>query len=350
MTEKKEVKFKPGVSVDVGTSFLVVVRQQEDGTFVNKYHRNCLFPMDINDESADLLERSSYFFIKTDDKYYIIGEDGISLVSAIGSGKVIRPMQEGILNASLRESSDLLFYIIKSLVGAPIIPNEPLRFTIPANSIDKDNDNLFHQKVLEGFFTKLGFSAKPVNEAMAVIYDCNPKMKLDGNEIPFTGIGVSCGSGMWNVAMSFKGLSLMEFSCAKAGDHLDQQVEKATGVAISKIVRIKEKHLDLDKIDGNDRVQVALGIYYNEMIDRMVHHIANRFKDKSSDMEGEIEIVVAGGSSMPNGFCNRLEQSIKKSNMPFKIYGVRHAVDPFYSVGNGACIRARSDYEKMKKQ
>ena len=113
MTEKKEVKFKPGVSVDVGTSFLVVVRQQEDGTFVNKYHRNCLFPMDINDESADLLERSSYFFIKTDDKYYIIGEDGISLVSAIGSGKVIRPMQEGILNASLRESSDLLFYIIK---------------------------------------------------------------------------------------------------------------------------------------------------------------------------------------------------------------------------------------------
>ena len=83
---KKEVKFKPGVGVDVGTSFIVVVRQMEDGTFVNKFHRNCLFQMDINDESSDLLERSNYFFIKTNDKYYVCGEDAISLVNAIGKG------------------------------------------------------------------------------------------------------------------------------------------------------------------------------------------------------------------------------------------------------------------------
>ena len=351
MTEKKEVvEFKPGVSVDVGPSFLVVSRQTTDGAFVNKVHRNCLFPMEITDESADLLERSSYFFIKSDNFYYIIGEDAISVVSAIGSGKVIRPMQDGLINANLQNANDLLFYIIKALVGDPIIPNEPLRYTVPSNSIDKDNDNLFHQKVLEGFFTKLGYNAKPIPEAMAVVYDCNPKMKLDGAEIPFTGIAISTGAGMWNISMAFKGLSLVEFSCTKSGDFLDQQVEKATGVSLNKIVRIKEKILNLDKIDVSDRVQVALGVYYDEMINRMVHHISNKFKDKSSEIEGEIEIVVAGGSSMPLGFCNRLEAVIKESNIPFKIYRVRHSNTPFYSVANGACIRARGDYEKSLKK
>ena len=51
--EKKEVKFKPGVGIDIGTSFIVSVRQKEDGTFVNKFHRNCLFPLDITEESTD---------------------------------------------------------------------------------------------------------------------------------------------------------------------------------------------------------------------------------------------------------------------------------------------------------
>jgi hypothetical protein len=100
MTEQKEVKeaeFNPGVSVDVGTSFLVVSRQKKDGTFVNKVHRNCLFPMEITDESADLLERSNYFFIKADNHYYIIGDDALSIVNAIGKGNVIRPMANGIL-------------------------------------------------------------------------------------------------------------------------------------------------------------------------------------------------------------------------------------------------------------
>ena len=59
MSDKVEKKMKPGLGVDVGTAFLVVTRQAEDGTFVSKTHRNCLFPMEITDESTDLLERSN---------------------------------------------------------------------------------------------------------------------------------------------------------------------------------------------------------------------------------------------------------------------------------------------------
>ena len=96
--EDKSTKFKPGVGVDVGTSNIVVARQTEDGTFTNRFHRDMLYPLDISDESADLLDRSDYLYVKVSDKYYIVGEDALRLVNAIGKGEVVRPMKDGILN------------------------------------------------------------------------------------------------------------------------------------------------------------------------------------------------------------------------------------------------------------
>lgn len=350
MTEKKEVKFKPGVGVDIGTANIVVVRQTMDGTFVNKFHRNMLFPLDINDESADLLERSNYFFVKVEDKYYVIGEDALNLVNAIGKGSVIRPMEEGILNPSLKESSELLFYIIKAILGNPIVPNEPLRFTVPADPIDKNVNNLFHQKLLDNFFTKLGFSSKAVNEAMCIVYDCNPVMKSEGVESPLTGIATSWGAGMVNTCLAFKGLSLVEFSCTRSGDYIDEQTEKVTGISRSKIVKIKEKKLDLGNVDMSDRIQAALSIFYDETIERIVSNISKEFIAKSSEMDGEVEWVVAGGTSMAKGFDKRLEEMVKKSKIPFKFHRVRHSETPFYSVGQGACIRAQADYAKEQRK
>ena len=346
---KKEVKMKPGVSVDVGTSFICTTRCTEENVFINRFHRNALYEMDITDESADLLERSNYFFIKTQDKYYVLGEDSISLVNAIGKGNIIRPMKDGLLSPNLTNASDLLFQIIKTVVGNPIVPNESLRYTVPAASVDIDNNNLFHQTVLGSFFTKMGYSAKPVNEAMCVIYDCNPIMKNSEGEVPLTGIGISFGAGMVNVSASFKGLSLAEFSCTKSGDNIDEQVEKVCGVSRNKIVKIKEKKLDLNNVDASDRIQTALSIYYDEMISRVVHHIVNKFKDLGSEMDGEIEIVIAGGTSKVPGMVDRFEAAIKKSNMPFKIYGVRKANDVFFSVSQGAVIRAISDAQRLQK-
>jgi hypothetical protein len=306
-----------------------------------------LYPLEVSEESKDLLDRSDYLFVKVEDKYYIVGEDALKLVNAIGKGEVIRPMKDGILNPSLKESSELLFYIIKAVVGKPIVENEPLRFSVPANPVDQNLDNLFHQMILKNFFSQLGYDSKPVNEAMAVAYDCNPIMKSeDDGDVNLSGISVSCGGGMWNLSLCYKGLSLVEFSCTKSGDNLDQQASQVTGIATSKVIKIKEKKLDLNNVDMSDRVQSALSIYYDEMIDRMVHHIANEFKEKSSEMEGQIEIVVAGGTSMAPGFCERLKKSINQSDFPFEVYDVRHSKTPFYSVSQGACIRAQADYKK----
>ncbi|TRZ80212.1 hypothetical protein D4R86_04745, partial [bacterium] len=59
-----ETEYNPGVGVDVGTSNIVVARQKKDGTFVNRFHRDMLYPLDVSDEAADLLERSDYLYVK----------------------------------------------------------------------------------------------------------------------------------------------------------------------------------------------------------------------------------------------------------------------------------------------
>jgi len=346
---QNEKKYKPGVGVDVGTSNIVVARQTEDGTFVNRFHRDMLYPLDVSEEAVDLLDRSDYLYVKVGKKYYIVGEDALRLVNAIGRGEVVRPMQDGILNPNLKESSELLFYIIKAVVGDPIVPNEPLRFSVPANPVDRDLDNKFHEMVLKSFFTQMGYDAKPVNEAMCVAYDCAPMAKTDEGDMPLTGIAISCGGGMTNVALCLKGMNLNAFSITKSGDYIDEQASKVTGVQASKVIKQKEKNLDLGSFDMSDRVLAALRIYYQETINRIIHHMTTEFKSTNAEVDGEIEIVIAGGTSMPKGYCDMFKECLEDSEFPFDVWQVRHSKSPFYSVSQGSCIRAQADFRKKNK-
>ena len=345
---EEKLEYLPGCGVDIGTSNIVIARRTKDGTFVNRFHRNMLYPLDVTDEAADLLEKSSYLYVKVGNKYFVVGEDALTLVNAIGEGEVVRPMKDGILNPSLKESTELLFYIIKAVVGDPIIKNEPLRFSLPANPVDSDMNNKFHEMILQNFFDRMGYNAKPVNEAMCIAYDCNPILKGD-KDVSLSGITVSSGGGMTNVALCYKGLPLQEFSITKSGDYVDEQAANVSGVKKSKIVKLKENQLDLLKVDFSDRILSALGVYYDEMMERVIYNISKKFSNTKSDLDGQIEIVIAGGSSMPNGFCQKFEEKIRKNtDFPFDVYRVRHSKTPFYSVSQGACIRSQADYAKNK--
>jgi actin-like ATPase involved in cell morphogenesis len=346
----EKTEFKPGIGVDIGTANIVVSKMDKDGNFINRYHRNMLYPLDVSDEAADLLDKSNYLYVKVDNKFFVVGDDALSLVNALGKGEVIRPMAKGLLNPSLKEASELLFYIIKAVVGEPNIPQEPLRFSIPANAVNSDIDNLFHKMVLTNFFKAIGFSPKPVNEAMAVAYDSNPKIKEEDKEIPLSGVALSAGAGMTNLASCFKGLELNSFSIVNSGDYIDEQVSKVTGVAKSKITKRKEKELDLTKHEHSDRVLSALNIYYGEYVSRISHLIAKEFTKLGSEIQGAAEIVVAGGTSMPKGFCKLFEDSLAETELPFKIWRVRAATSPFFAVSNGCCLRALSDYKKVQKK
>jgi hypothetical protein len=343
-----DTEFLPGVGIDVGTANIVVSRRDKDGNFVNMTHRNMLYELDGNDESAELLKRGGYLYAEFDNKYFVIGKDALDLVNALGTGEVVRPMKDGLLNPELKKSQELLFHIIYAILGDPIVENEPVRFSVPANPVDDSTmNNLFHQMVLQQYLTGVGYAAEPLNEAMGIIYDQNPVLKSeDEGDVPLTGWSVSMGGGMMNIAGSFKGLAICEFSVTKCGDYIDQSAAKIAGLPVSRITKLKETKLDLDKVDMSDRALFALSVYYDEVITRAVRYMGRELAKTNRSIEGQCEIVVAGGTSLIPGVVNKFKVCIEKEELPFEVYNVRNADEPFYSVAQGMCLRAASDYSK----
>ena len=345
MSEKKDLV--PGVGLDIGTANIVVSRRDSDGNFVNTTHRNMLFEMDESDESTDLLTRGNYLYARCDGKFYVIGKDALSLVNALGHGEVMRPMKDGLLNPQLKRSQELLFHIIRALLGTPVEKGEYLRFSVPANPVDApDKNNVFHQMILQKFIEGIGYTTAGLNEGMAVIYDCGPVMRTDDGDVELTGFGISMGGGMFNIAGAYKGLPVCEFSVTKSGDYIDQQASIVTGVPVSKVTKIKETKLDLANVDFSDRVLAALSIYYDETISRAVTNIRAELKKTDRDFEGPCEIVIAGGTSLIPGVTDRFKKVVAREPLPFAVLDVRLSKAPFYSVAQGLCLRATADRKK----
>lgn len=346
---KEKHQFLPGVGLDVGTANIVVSRQLEDGGFLNTTCRNMLFEIPVSDESSDLLDRGGYLYAKCGDKYFVIGKDALALVNALGKGEVVRPMRDGLLNPDLKQSQELLFHIIKALVGAPVVENEPIRFSVPANPVNEPGkNNVFHQMIIQQFLSSNGFNANPLNEGLGVVYDANPVMETEDGRVQLTGFGISMGGGMFNVAGAYKGLSVCEFSVTKSGDYIDQQASSVTGVPVSKVTKYKETKLDLNKVDYSDRLAAALSIYYDDTITRAIANIRTELRKSQREFDGPCEIILAGGTSMIPGVADRFKSILSREELPFEVLNVRMSGNPFYAVAQGMCLRARSDYEKGK--
>ena len=51
----------------------------------------------------------------------------------------------------------------------------------------------------------------------------------------YTGIGISCGGGLCNVAMAYLSAPIVTFSVAKAGDYIDARAASVTGERANRI-------------------------------------------------------------------------------------------------------------------
>jgi len=343
-----ENTLNPGVGVDVGTANLCVCRQHPDGTFAVRHYRNMLFEMEATEEANDLLSRSKYLYVKSEGRYYIVGEDALKLVNALGHGDIIRPMQDGLMNPNLKRAQHLLNYILEAVLGKPLAEGETLRFSVPGNPVDKpETNNLFHQMVLSEFFKRQGYSPKPINEALANLYSESPTMEVEGEpDYQLTGYSMSFGGGMANSCVALRGMSVVDFSTTKCGDFIDKQVSLVTGTPVARVIRAKERDLDLNNVDSSNPVMQALSIYYDEMIQRVVRNVGKELVKSSHSFDGALEVVVCGGTAMAPGFIERVKRALDAADLGFKIKGVHLSTSPFYSVSQGACLAALSDAEK----
>jgi len=346
MTEevKSETKKKGEpvcIGLDCGTMNLVCARSDSD---VVNITRNVFLPLDIDEEIPEL---SDIGFVRSDDgELFILGSDAFKYANIFGK-EVSRPMEKGLISPKEIAAIDVLTLMVKDLIG-DVKPKEAYcSYSVPAEAIDEGRSITYHENVFARILKSLGVNYTSVNEAMAIIYSECAKEK-------FSGIGISFGAGMANVAVAYKGIKALTFSTARAGDWIDNEAAASLGMVPNRVTSIKEKYMQLSgevsiKNKKTKRVLEALYYYHKALIDYTVKKIIKEFTDKVDiEVDEAIPIVISGGTSLPKGFAQLFKDVISGYDLPFELSEIRRASNPLTAVANGLLIRTMSDVRGMK--
>ncbi|ODS34278.1 MAG: hypothetical protein SCARUB_00537 [Candidatus Scalindua rubra] len=334
-----EKKIMQGKGVDIGTAFVKCAARKGD-SIIFRNQRNAFFEVEFTDFTKKMLDNSVVRYIQKEGKLYVVGDEALKFAN-IFHKEARRPLSRGIISPTESEALPMIELLIKSIVDKPSIEGEIAYYSVPGEPLDADFNVIYHEKILHGFLTKLGYTPKAINESHAIILS-----ELADED--FTGIGLSFGGGMVNVCLSYISVPIFKFSVTKSGDWIDQQVAMAVNETASRISAIKESSLDLNKGDGLTKFESALSIYYNHLIEYVIENIKDVFEktEKKPRIDKPISIILAGGTSLPKGFADRFKRILYQLKFPLKIGSIRMASQPVRSVAKGALVAARADEEK----
>ena len=333
------------IGYDVGTFNLVCCKRNGKGEFNCKRQVNAFLSIPLeNDFVFNMMETAGVALIKREDvkMAYAVGERAVDMAYAMTQLELKRPMKDGCINPKEQDAFEIMKIMLHSLLDNVEKDKEILCYCIPANAINQETDADYHRKVVEAMFKAFksdkGFTvdARPINEGMALVYsELKDKM--------FTGIGVSCGAGMVNVAFSLFGAPVFTFALVNSGDWIDKMAAKATGETIAFINKTKMK-IDLTK-EPNNLVERAIRTQYELMIEKTVIGIKNGLegnKEKNAKLDAPVDFVVAGGTSSPPGFKELFEKLLREAKLPVQIGSVIKPADPLYAVARGCLIAAEN--------
>lgn len=333
------------IGYDCGTYNLVCCRRNAEKNLVYKKEVNAFVEMALeNDFMFNVMKKAGVPLIHREDLNvaYALGEAAINIAYTMNKVDLRRPMENGCVNPHEHDAFQLMNIMIHSMLGEIESDNELLYYSVPANAINAETDADYHRKLLEAIFKAyksekgFGINARPINEGMALIY-------AELEEKMFTGIGISCGAGMVNVAHALFGAEVFTFSLVNSGDWIDKQAAKASGETIAYIN--KEKHkIDLNK-EPTTLVERAIKAQYELMIEKTITGLKQGLEDNkrtSARMDQAIDIVVSGGSASPPGFDKLFENLVRNAKLPIEIGSVIRPNDCLLSVARGALFAAEN--------
>jgi hypothetical protein len=340
------------VGCDVGTMFFQVAEKAEDNSIKTQIVRNAFVEFAATEDTEETLKRNNWNYIKDGTHFFVAGEDAIKVAKMFpGKVELRRPLQDGVLNKGEDKKILVLDQIIEKTVGKAPDDKSVVTTCVSSPSVDGAADSEFHKRRLEALFKSRGWNVKIIEEALAVVLSERPIIvEADGTEAAYSGIGISFGAGRVNCVLAYKGVQVIGMSAARSGDWIDKQVSNDTGVALSQVTAYKETKLDFDNIDLDSDIGFALDAYYGAMIKYVFDLFAKKFQEVKSQFDAPLDVVVAGGTSMPPGFVNKVKAVIHGMGLPFKIKDVRHARDPRNSVVEGCLAHAIVSQKKIEKE
>ncbi len=327
-----EQEYTQPLGLDIGTSRIVVARSAEK-KYVYESQLNAFLALPYSKLTESLLQRENVFHEVRGQEIVVMGNDA-QRFAEVFHVETRRPMQNGVLNPHEPHSLAVMRSIIGRLTGKAAAEGQKVFFSVPAPVDGEDCGIPYHQTSISQILKELGFEPKPITEGLAVVFG-------ELGESNFTGIGISCGSGLCNVCLAVLSVPVISFSVGKAGDFIDNQAALVTGDIATRTRIQKEQGFVLNGFSA-DRVQNALSVYYQQMIGNLVESLRTHISSaqKLPKLERSIPLVLSGGTSMPKGFLDKFVGALKENELPVKLSEVRVSTDPLNSTARGALMAA----------
>lgn len=330
-----------GKGLDVGTSF-IVLSQEINNKIEYKDFRDAFYVIKPTTTVATkMIEKGlqGKVFIKDNDQSFILlGQDAID--KAIErNDNARRPMSKGVVSAKEKDSRRILSFILQEVVGKAQLEGERIVFCVPAQPVDVEDEDFdvgYHEDVVKNILADIGYEARSINEAEALCYS-----ELENEN--YTGLAISCGSGMQNICVMLNGEPTVTLSVTHSGDWLDRMVAIATGEKDSTVQAEKENGYFVIGESSENPILNAMSAYYVRLIDYVTknislaldgHPLLPKFKEP-------LTVVVAGGTSLAHGYIEKFKEKLSENNFPLPIKEVRHAKDPLHAVSKGCLIASQ---------
>ena len=320
------------IGLDIGTSRIVAARSNRK-KYTYEAQLNAFITLPYSKLTENLLLQENVFYEVQGDEFVVAGNDAQKFAQ-IFHVETRRPMLKGVLNPDEPHSLAVVRRIITKLIGRAKTEGQKICFSVPAPASDGDRSIAYHEASSRQILTELGYEAKSINEGLAVVFG-----ELESTN--YTGIGVSCGSGLCNVCMAVLSLPVISFSMSKAGDFIDAHAALATGERATRLRVQKENAFELNGMTS-DRIQNALTVYYDDMISDLAESLRENFSSNGRlpKLDQRIPLVLSGGTAMPHGFLERFEKALRTRELPFQLSDIRLSSDPLYSTARGATMAA----------
>ncbi len=325
--------------LDIGTNSLIAARLNNEGNILYKMQRDAFFEIKPVTKVQALgiqnsLDKKEYKYMKQDGSFFIIGKDAVSAASDRRQN-TRRPMQHGILSSKEAEKSGpMIKLLIKGLIGEARVKDEPCFFTVPAQPVNGQFDIIYHESVIGKFLKDLGYKPESILEAEAIIFS---ELIEEG----LTGIALSWGAGMVNVALLSLGESILSFSIPKSGDWVDEAVARTDYKLTSTLVQ-QTKEQGINLLKPEDKIEEAISFYFDHLFKYIVeclnYEIENN--DITLRLSEPITMVLAGGCALAKGFLEKFKGAVDEYDFKLPLKDIKLAEDPFNAIAKGALMAA----------
>lgn len=332
-----------GVGLDIGTMNFVAARANPTGGSSKRKQVTDAY-IELEVDNIKTLKLSNIPYIEFGDVLVVTGEKSFQMANLFKQ-EVKRPLSRGLISPDALRAQKVLNYLVHSVLDESVEVGEHCFYSVPADPIDLPGQNVvFHTELFRRLISGRGYTPHPVNEAMAIIYS-------ECASTTYSGLSMSFGAGLCNVALSYNTLMGLNFSISKGGgDWIDTNAAQATGSTAARMCLIKERGgFNLSKPSSDNPEIEAISVYVRTLIRHCLKVTASKIKKEQSDSRllEPIPLIVSGGTTLADGFLdvfNEEFEELKKKGFPIPISEIRRAVEPLNAVADGLLVLAKNEY------